>query len=770
MRELFERLGLEYRDDDKYILETLQIKEAELLDRLDVVEQEERRKELERQLEEVESVITTLLSNQPRVSTGIYRDIDTFSDLKNGKSRQQNDKTDKEIFDELDSLLETADYLIAIEKLETVGELGNLYAQNKLGYMYRYGKRVNKDLQKAIYWYGKASASGDADAYNSIGRIYESDYKNNQKAYEYYKKAAENGSGFGNYNLGYFYNYGNNVIPINKGMAFEYYKKAADLGVKEGALSTGVCYAKGVGVLQDDSEALKYFHIAAEKGNASAMDWLGLFFFQGRAVVSNMSTAADWYAKAADGGVDRANYDAANLYYQLHDYQKSLNYAIRARDKKIKGGDDIISKIDGIGWVLPNFTAMAEKGFVEQQLKLARAYDSGDKGVDKDDKLAAEWYEKAALAGNPEAQYRIAQRYKNGLGVEKDIDKAQKYFELSKKAGYVAPEIVIEKQTKDTKNKNMFSIIAQIIQMVSPFALGVVCYKYLMNDYLEWWLILLQLVVAGFGFFIYIRGLRRHIYETLILGITVVISTVCWFHNAPAAIMLTVWLVVVTYFTQNCFMDEDDLLNRTVPMMIGAIVNLIYLYGSVIYSIKELVYYAICPLIPSIICLNLIWLKKDKSLTNGSKRHKLILRKAVVWLACLLLSCIGAFLYYKNVLCTFRFDNAIAYIIHGENTGYNTILHSDSYKEMKRYAAYSIDAKHIQNGTKLEDIDYKTAVNHYVWYFYRVLGEGKDITVSIEQDNVDAANANGKFKISFSGDEGIYVASSDEPDRFYKKS
>ncbi|WP_162983264.1 tetratricopeptide repeat protein, partial [Helicobacter mehlei] len=82
----------------------------------------------------------------------------------------------------------------------------------------------------------KAAEMGSADAYNSLGLMYnigkgvEQDYS---KALQYYQKAAEMGNAFSYYNLGVMYKKGYGVGQ-DKEMADQYFKKACDLGYQQG--------------------------------------------------------------------------------------------------------------------------------------------------------------------------------------------------------------------------------------------------------------------------------------------------------------------------------------------------------------------------------------------------------------------------------------------------------------------------------------------------------------------------------------------------------
>ena len=59
-------------------------------------------------------------------------------------------------------------------------------------------------------------------------------------------------------------------------------------------------YAKGQGVPQDYAEALKWYRLAAEQGNANAQDNLGVMYANGHGVPQDDAEAVKWYRLAAD--------------------------------------------------------------------------------------------------------------------------------------------------------------------------------------------------------------------------------------------------------------------------------------------------------------------------------------------------------------------------------------------------------------------------------------------------------------------------------------
>jgi TPR repeat protein len=76
----------------------------------------------------------------------------------------------------------------------------------------------------------------------------------------------------------------------------------------------------------------------------------------------------------------------------------------------------------------------AQKGFIAQQIELAEAYFTGE-GVAQDVKQAAYWFQKAAEAGNPEAQNLVGYLYEAGVGVPADPARALHWYQLAAASG-----------------------------------------------------------------------------------------------------------------------------------------------------------------------------------------------------------------------------------------------------------------------------------------------------------------------------------------------
>ncbi|WP_442756265.1 peptidoglycan-binding protein [Methylocystis sp. JAN1] len=94
------------------------------------------------------------------------------------------------------------------------------------------------------------------------------------------------------------------------------------------------------------------------------------------------------------------------------------------------GGLNPLSAPDAIGVI----KSLAQQGDPSAQYELAVRLADG-RGVARDAKTAAQWFEKAAAQGLAPAQYRLGSFYEKGVGVERDYARAKKYYQSAAEAG-----------------------------------------------------------------------------------------------------------------------------------------------------------------------------------------------------------------------------------------------------------------------------------------------------------------------------------------------
>ena len=274
------------------------------------------------------------------------------------------------------------------------------------------------------------------------------DKKDYANALVYFKKASNFNNPKALYYLALMYDMGHGV-PKEYKKAFKYYKQSADLGNILAMNNLGVMYTLGVGVVKDDTKGCKMYQKAADAGGTKIsfdnLAWcykIGLGDFK-----RDDSKAIEYYKKAIDFGNIGSIYYLAVLYDEMGDYEKSFPLFKRASESK-----DTIVKKKGLysvgtfyylGDVVNKdykkaaeyFEKSAELGYPDAYNYLGIMYEEG-KGVKKAHAKAFFNYSKAAELKNMYGSYNIARCYDCGIGVKKDINKAIRYYNLSGNLGY----------------------------------------------------------------------------------------------------------------------------------------------------------------------------------------------------------------------------------------------------------------------------------------------------------------------------------------------
>lgn len=89
---------------------------------------------------------------------------------------------------------------------------------------------------------------------------------------------------------------------------------------------------------------------------------------------------------------------------------------------------------------IPPVNSAPEPRSIDQQIKLANDYLIGH-GVARDLQQSAYWFERAAEAGDPQAQMQIGYFYDAGLGVAKDPVLAAHWYQLAAAGGFVEAKV-----------------------------------------------------------------------------------------------------------------------------------------------------------------------------------------------------------------------------------------------------------------------------------------------------------------------------------------
>jgi TPR repeat protein len=189
---------------------------------------------------------------------------------------------------------------------------GDAEAQCVLGDSYYEGKGVPQDYTQAAFWWHKAAEQGLANAQYNLGAWYEEG--ENQGVPQDDTQVA-----FWRRKIRAWRAYINSVDFHNSKhwrftQAAFWYRKAAEQGDVDAQYNLGSLYYDGRGVPHDYAQAVLWFRKAAERGDSDAQDELGDLYLSGEGVAQNYTQAAMWYRKAAEQGNALAQASLGDLY------------------------------------------------------------------------------------------------------------------------------------------------------------------------------------------------------------------------------------------------------------------------------------------------------------------------------------------------------------------------------------------------------------------------------------------------------------------------
>lgn len=261
------------------------------------------------------------------------------------------------------------DYASAMDWYKKGAETGFDWPMCNIGELYKDGKGVPQDKEKAKEWCKKAyeqhgSAAGKAA--NDVGLIFASqgDFAS---AMEWYRKGAKAGYDAAMLNIGLSCQDGEGV-PQDEEKAREWCKKAYEQHGRfagEAANNVGVIFESH----GDYASAMEWYGKGAKAGYDWAMFNTGLFYQKGKGVPQDTEEAKVWYKKA---------------------YEKHGEAAAKAADKM---GLIFTSQHDYAG-ALEWYKKSAEAGYDWTMVKTGVIYQYG-KGVPQDTEEAKAWYKKA---------------------------------------------------------------------------------------------------------------------------------------------------------------------------------------------------------------------------------------------------------------------------------------------------------------------------------------------------------------------------------------
>lgn len=122
--------------------------------------------------------------------------------------------------------------------------------------------------------------------------------------------------------------------------AMRWYRVAADRGNAQAQVEVGNLYGQGQGVPQNYGEALRWYRLAANQGNDEAQNNVGFFYMSGWGVPQDYAEAMRWLRKAADQGNEVAQRNIGMIYLQGMGVTPDRAEAIRWFRKAADKGDE----------------------------------------------------------------------------------------------------------------------------------------------------------------------------------------------------------------------------------------------------------------------------------------------------------------------------------------------------------------------------------------------------------------------------------------------
>ncbi|MDR2026751.1 MAG: hypothetical protein LBQ01_04230 [Prevotellaceae bacterium] len=329
----------------------------------------------------------------------------------------------------------------ALRMLENAYEWNMSYAADYLGQYYWYNEDY-RDPEKAVEWYGKAISYCNSYAMLNLALIYLYDdkYRDIPQGFKYIDMAiAEDNTNAMSAKAYYILEVetGDKDIPQAK----ELLEKAYEAGDGYAAYRLGYGYQNAEFSEQPDYEtAFKYYLVGAERNHLYAIELLGYYHRTGVTGEPNPEKAVEYYRKALEYNSNYARVELALCYEEGFGVEQSYHEAFELLTLAA-AGDDYYAH-DKLGHYYMNgyagepdldkafehFSKAAEEGIFDAMYNLGRIYKYAI-GRPENPQLAVEYFEKSAKGGHLDANIEMAISHEHEYGgLEYDSEKVMNYM------------------------------------------------------------------------------------------------------------------------------------------------------------------------------------------------------------------------------------------------------------------------------------------------------------------------------------------------------
>ena len=334
---------------------------------------------------------------------------------------------------------ERGHYEMAMYDFEQRAVQGDPIAQFCLGFMYKHGKGVTHNPQKAIEWYTKAAEQGYAPAQNDLGVMYERigahDLLSGEEsgieilttALRCFHDAANQGNPVAQFNAASMCRLGvvlSSVIPSSTEatnaielprLIVDWNEKAVEQNYPPAQYELAEIYRAGLwGVVKDSEKALELFTKAAtpnlgeaspyKKGYAPAQHNLATMYATGSGVERDFKEALKWYQMAAEQGISESQFSLGLAYLKgdsvNQNFKETAKWYRIAAEQELARAQNGLAEMYNEGKGVPYNPEMAwrltfasaQQGFAIAQANLGKIFAEGQQMVPQDYEEAYYWY------------------------------------------------------------------------------------------------------------------------------------------------------------------------------------------------------------------------------------------------------------------------------------------------------------------------------------------------------------------------------------------
>ena len=238
------------------------------------------------------------------------------------------------------------------------------------------------------------------------------------------------------------------LLKNNDSEALRLLHQAADHGFMAAEELLGIFLERGLGVGQPSPlEAIDWYEKAVEQGSLEAATNVALMYEDGIGIPKDSAQALRWFGRTAEGGAPKARYSLALIYERCNGLLQNPKEYVRWLTSPAEQGvvpalldlgaysmhppDGVKPDLDR---ALHSYQKAGELGSAPAQAIMGEIYASGVLGK-PDFGQALKWYRKGAEQGQSDAQFGLGMLYARGEGVPVDKEEARRLFAFAADRG-----------------------------------------------------------------------------------------------------------------------------------------------------------------------------------------------------------------------------------------------------------------------------------------------------------------------------------------------